>query len=433
MSVIVGLDGGYQSDDIRWFTIDVSDPSGATVVNTLYTGWNQSGGDQYFAWDGIAATQNAGRANRWLSAIATENDDWTVPAPHRLELYLVDDAGVVVDSLFVLETGFFADKMPYAAKVFRWGSDNFVMVWAYDDATGTDAAFGVVVSTAGDVITTGDVTLITANIHAAWHFADASETEGGALVTTRNETAVVSKLVRTGLNFSVNATTTISIGSGYTNGIAFHGDDTYVVAYELNGAQHHVAAVVPGTGVISSAHTGHTGGSQRVSHSSGDYYGDHVMKHVGGYVSISYNGFNTFATTFQFDGSAITISSTLTAPPPSQNISGSLRTVKLATGWLTAYFDRYIWFSDDFGSVIAQGSFDYIERTFFYLSAQLPDAFGKCPPHLRLLQRTDVAKGRFEHVPVTDDCGKALRLMGRDVQQNLIPGNLPRTQPNSYP
>lgn len=56
-----------------------------------------------------------------------------------------------------------------------------------------------------------------------------------------------------------------------------------------------------------------------------------------------------------------------------------------------------------------------------------------CPPHLRLLQRTDVAKGRFEHVPVTDDCGKALRLKGRDVQQNLVPGNLPRTQPNSYP
>ena len=57
----------------------------------------------------------------------------------------------------------------------------------------------------------------------------------------------------------------------------------------------------------------------------------------------------------------------------------------------------------------------------------------ECPPHLRLLQRSDVAKGPFEPIPVTPECGKALRLMGRDVQQNLIPGNLPRTQPNSYP
>ena len=57
----------------------------------------------------------------------------------------------------------------------------------------------------------------------------------------------------------------------------------------------------------------------------------------------------------------------------------------------------------------------------------------ECPPHLRLLQRSDVAKGPFEPIPVTPECGKALRLMGRDVQQNLIPGNLPRVQPNSYP
>lgn len=57
----------------------------------------------------------------------------------------------------------------------------------------------------------------------------------------------------------------------------------------------------------------------------------------------------------------------------------------------------------------------------------------ECPPHLRLLQRSDVAKGPFEPIPATPDCGYALRLAGRDVQQNLIPGNLPRVQPNSYP
>lgn len=73
-----------------------------------------------------------------------------------------------------------------------------------------------------------------------------------------------------------------------------------------------------------------------------------------------------------------------------------------------------------------------------WLEVQWPDYYWwipsvECPPHLRLLQRSDVAKGPFEPIPATPDCGYALRLAGRDVQQNLIPGNLPRVQPNSYP
>jgi len=75
----------------------------------------------------------------------------------------------------------------------------------------------------------------------------------------------------------------------------------------------------------------------------------------------------------------------------------------------------------------------FIHRRAFITFYVCPEEEEECPPHLRLLQRSDVAKGPFENVPTRPDCGKALRLKGRDVQQNLVPGNLPRTQPNSYP
>ena len=376
---LVGFDGGYAGvavDAVSFFSIDISNPSSARLLNIVY---GPSGEDGWYGYDGQAASQNAGRPDRWLGAIATE--DWDTSETYRLELYLVDNAGTIIDSSFPISVGFFANTMPFSTKVYRWGDDNLVLFSGYDSLSESDATFGMVVSTDGDGITAGNAQLIVSNTMPHYQFAEVSDTQGAVCVKNRDSVnAQIVNVTRSGLTMSVGAGSSFDSEDGFINGMAHHAGGVYVVGHERYsgvGDGYRVTAVSPGSGVVAALVLPSAGGSPYLNHTRGNYTGDHTVRHADGYATVTTDIGGTYADVFQFDGSSFTSTRTVTGVAPTIFGRESLRTVRLPSGWLTVWHDRYLLWAPDFTSVLAQGDFAGI-RTFF-LPTQLPDVYGLSP------------------------------------------------------